>query len=208
MLATVNNMERKSAAVREREAVEAAQHIIEREGISAVSVRNVAKEAEMSVGSLRHIFPQHDDLMVAILAHVVADAGRRVQELSKKAEEQQWETKRFALSLLMELLPLTPETRTEFQAQLAIILASPDNPAVDEVRQKASRGVKAVCERAVRMVEVGVDKKQEEVERKALRLRLLLDGLALNILEGSRWTRKGVEEVLHRELYGAGHIAG
>ncbi|WP_288814768.1 TetR/AcrR family transcriptional regulator [uncultured Corynebacterium sp.] len=193
-------MERKSAAVRTAEAVEAAQHIIGRDGITSVSVRNVAQVAGMSVGSLRHIFPQHEDLMVAILTHCIEAATLRVQAVFQQAEEEAWDSDRIAIALLMEMLPLTPESRTELQAQLAIILANPDNPAVAQVRTKARQGLNQLCARAVELAGVGVEKER--------RIGLLLDGLALNILEDPRWTRGDAEAALRDGLYGAGHTAG
>lgn len=72
---------------------------------------------------------------MSILAHILATAGERVQALSREAEKQQWETRRFTLALLMEFLPMTLRNHTEFQTQLATILASSDKPTFAVVRR-------------------------------------------------------------------------
>lgn len=193
-------MERKSAEIRLTEAVGAAQRIIERDGVAAVSVRNVATEASMSVGSLRHIFPQHEDLLVAVMSHTVEAARKNVQAVLEQAEKEKWETQKLVLALLAEVLPFEAQTRTDFLAQLAILLANPDNPGIVAARREVSVGLDQLCGRIVELVGAGVGKKKEQ-ERKATRLRLLIDGLALNLLEGREWSREDVNQMLIDELY-------
>ena len=65
---------------RRKELAEAAWRVIRREGLEGASVRNVAKEAGMSLGSLRHYFATQSEL----LAFSMRMVGERVKERIKK----------------------------------------------------------------------------------------------------------------------------
>lgn len=201
-------MERKTASVREQEAIAAALRIIERDGIGAVSVRKVATEAGMSAGSLRHIFPQHADLLIAILRDAERSAHDRISAVLTQAEDEQWDERKTVIAALLEALPLTQQSLRELQAQLAILISNPGNPAVLEARASVGAGLDGLCGMVVRRVRGGVEKKEEEkgdgedLKRQVTRLRLLLDGLALNIVEKPGWTRERAAGVLLAELYG------
>jgi AcrR family transcriptional regulator len=51
--------------------VKAAKRVFLRATDSGFSMRNVAKEAEMSMGAVQHFFPTRDELMAAMLEYVV-----------------------------------------------------------------------------------------------------------------------------------------
>lgn len=51
--------------------VKAAKRVFARSGGSAFSIRNVAKQARMSVGALQHYYPTRDKLLAAMLEYVV-----------------------------------------------------------------------------------------------------------------------------------------
>jgi Uncharacterized protein conserved in bacteria len=50
-------------AERRRELAEAVWRVIRRDGLEQASVRNVAREADLSMGSLRHYFATQSELM-------------------------------------------------------------------------------------------------------------------------------------------------
>ncbi|MFC3746506.1 TetR/AcrR family transcriptional regulator [Paenibacillus sp. GCM10012306] len=95
---------------------EAAWRIIRWEGLKAVSVRNVAKESGMSLGSLRHYFVTQDELLSFSMKLVLERAGERIRRITFS------DNPRSAAELLIgELLPLEEERRAEVEVWLAFV---------------------------------------------------------------------------------------
>jgi AcrR family transcriptional regulator len=61
--------------------LEAAVRSFIRDGGAAFSARGVAKEAKMSLGAVQHFFPTKEQLLAAMLEHVVADFRRAFERL-------------------------------------------------------------------------------------------------------------------------------
>lgn len=193
-------MERKSAQVREREAIEAATRLIEREGIGAVTVRKVAEEAGMSAGSLRHIFPSQDDLLVSISQHTMTATEQRVRSVIHTAREEGWGTQNACLEVVKQVLPLTPISRADLLAQLAVMLANPHNPRIIETRKHAADGLDVLCHGVIAQLE-GVEELDQAGRDRADRFSFFLDGLALNMLEED-WPEERANRLLRQELFG------
>ena len=70
---------RLTAAERSEQAFAAARRLILAGGIEAASVRNVATEADMATGSLRHVFPSHESLFIALMSDSATRAETRIQ---------------------------------------------------------------------------------------------------------------------------------
>ncbi|GAB10042.1 putative TetR family transcriptional regulator [Gordonia araii NBRC 100433] len=71
---------------REAQVVAAAIRVLSRVGVPAATVRAVAAEADMPLGTLHYVFPSKDQLMRAVLAAVIddiSDALRSDLELDK-----------------------------------------------------------------------------------------------------------------------------
>lgn len=192
-------MERKTAAVREKEALEATTRLIEREGIGAVTVRKVAEEAGMSAGSLRHIFPTQDDLLVSISLHTMQATEDRVKDVLSHAQENQLNVEDVCVELMKQVLPLTPISRADLLAQLAVMLANPHNPRIIEARKHAADGLDLLCRGVVQRIREVPELTEHDIER-ADRLSFLLDGLALNMLEENSWTAEKAEKLLRQEI--------
>lgn len=71
---------------RKQEIAQAVWAVLAREGIRGVSVRTVAAEAGISTGSLRHVFPSHEEMMLFSLDFV----GKRfIRSLTNRPFEGQ-----------------------------------------------------------------------------------------------------------------------
>lgn len=206
----VKTMERKSGAVREKEAIEAALRIIEREGIGAVSVRKVAAEAGMSAGSLRHIFPQHDDLLVAVFRFSMGHTRERVAAIVARAEAGEMSLQEALVQMVMQVLPVSREARIDLLAQLAVLSANPAHEGIRAVRAEASEGLDELCESVIARVEQH-DVADSRADRftsfdaagRARRLRYLIDGMALNILDNPSGNPiERIETMITEELFG------
>lgn len=87
---------------KKEEIAESAWQIILRSGMKGVTVRNVASEADLSLGSLRHYFPTQTEL----LDYLVELSQRRWAERAEKILEMDIPIKEKALEFFGLLLPI------------------------------------------------------------------------------------------------------
>lgn len=71
------------------ELAEAVWRVIRRDGLEHASVRNVAREAGLSMGSLRHYFSTQSELLIFALRLVIERIDRRLATLHPDAEPRQ-----------------------------------------------------------------------------------------------------------------------
>jgi AcrR family transcriptional regulator len=86
---------------RRREFAQAAAKVIVRRGLDGVTVREIAREAGFSTGSLGHYFPSKDDVLIAVLDESMADTVARML-----AKTEQHRGIKLARELVAELMPL------------------------------------------------------------------------------------------------------
>lgn len=161
---------------RRAELVHAAWRVVTTRGLGALSIREVAAEAGVSAGSLRHLFPTRDQLVIAAAQETVRRAERRVRALPDDLSPQD-----FALAAVAETLPLDADRRTEFAINLALVAEEPAVPALAGVRRELYDGLRHLCRVLVRRLRP--EAPDAVVEDAARRLHVLLDGLALHLFQ-------------------------
>ncbi|WP_297005215.1 helix-turn-helix domain-containing protein [uncultured Corynebacterium sp.] len=171
-------MARLTAAQRRADALVAARRLIVTQGTEAASVRNVAEEAGMSAGSLRHIFPSHEDLFIALLQDAEDSTRRRIGEVAQGARSagergEVVDVRAVGLEMLMQIEPFgggdggdggggsgvgsgagdgSGGTRSELLAQLAVLTANPGNARLAEIRRVTGEAIDGLCVDVVRGV--------------------------------------------------------
>jgi len=153
---------------------EAVWRVIRERGIGAVSVRTIAAEAGVVVGSLRHVFPTRSELLEFSARLMIDRATERIRSIAPTGDARD-----DAIAVLRELLPLTPDTRAELEVNLALIAETPALPQLAAIRDEADAGLRALCEALVERLRGEADPVAVE------RLFALLDGLALHLLTRS-----------------------
>ena len=174
--------------------------MLARDGVGALSVRNVAAEAGLPPSSLRYTFPTQASVREHAIALVFDRTRERIERLPAGLAGAGW-----ARAALLELLPLDDERVLEMEAYLALgTVALTD----DEFRSAYDRVVEQMrrwCERALRVV--GVDGTVLAVETN--RLHALVDGLALHLVRlDAAGDGAWAVEVLDRHLAGLAGLAG
>lgn len=148
--------------------------VVRREGLDGASVRAVAREAGLSMGSLRHYFGTHSDLLIFAMRMVIDRIERRVAGLQVPADPR-----RAAETALLELLPLDTERRAENEVWLAFTARSLVDPSLGALRDEGYDLLRNACLGWVRQL-VPPTLAPAEVELEADRLFALLDGLAVH----------------------------
>ncbi|MET7641381.1 TetR family transcriptional regulator C-terminal domain-containing protein [Streptomyces sp. NPDC005438] len=166
-----------------REAVvEALFRVVDREGLERASLRNVAAEAGLAIGSVRHYFDHHSELtlfaMRAMSERVSARLTRRVERGFDGDDRRE-----AVVQLLAEVLPLDERRRREVVVWLAFLTASRTRPELrahaDELYDGLLTLVTHVLEGAHRRdaLAAGVD-----IPAEARRLCAVLDGLSMQLV--------------------------
>lgn len=159
---------------RRREVIAAVWRIIVRDGIEHASFREVAQEAGLAIGSIRHYFGSHEDLIAAAAQEMAEQVGVRMQTVVIGAQAEKGRD--LALSVLETILPMDAERRDETALWLALMDASRTNPALSEQSRVLHEGIRAL----VRQVFSHTPSAGDEVEIE--RLSAVLDGLAIGAL--------------------------
>ncbi|MCW6003680.1 TetR/AcrR family transcriptional regulator [Micromonospora sp. CPCC 205371] len=162
------------AAERRLELVEAVWRVIRRDGLEQASVRNVAREAGLSMGSLRHYFASQSELMVFAFRTVIDRIESRLAAL-----EPEPDPRRRAQRVLAELLPLDDERRAENEVWLAFTSRAMVDPALRALRDEGYQALRAGCETMITdLAAAGLA--PTDIQAETQRLHALLDGLAVH----------------------------
>lgn len=162
-------------SARKEQLAEAVWQVILDRGIGAVSIRTVANQAGVVVGSLRYVFPSRAELLTFSAELMVSRATERARAVPEHSD-----TLEYALDVIAQLLPLDAERRAEFEVNLALIGEAPAEPALIGIRDRAHREIQAASMSLVRLVSgdaYGIDR----LCVLARRLHVLVDGVALHL---------------------------
>ena len=167
---------------RRHEIAHAVWRIVLRDGVSAVSIRDVAAEAGLAVGSVRHVFGSKAELLEYSMALVHEQTRDRVA-----AHFAIKDPRKFAEAVLAELLPLDDQRRTELAVNMAVVAESPSHPGLRRVALDAQQAVSEACVALLtRLRHDDLIRPGADMAYEAERLHALVDGLALHALTAER----------------------
>jgi AcrR family transcriptional regulator len=211
------------AALRRQEVVEAVFRIVAADGLERASLREVADEAELAVGSVRHYFASSDELLAHSFGVVVDRIVRRLAAADERLAESQPGTPEHhegVLTLLGEFLPLDEERAVDACVWMAFKAAARTKPFLAPEADRSHRAVAAIVGRLVMELSSGADPgaadagadaaaDQQRLVTEAERLLATLDGLTLHALLQPEWmTAQMCSDVLESHLNGLGSYAG
>jgi AcrR family transcriptional regulator len=182
---------------RRAELAEAVWTVIRRDGLQRASVRNVAREAGLSMGSLRHYFGTQAELLCFAMQLVGERARARVKAIAPADNPRET-----AERLLEELVPLDSERREEAEVWLAFTghaLVDPDQRAI---HQRIHDELNGACATAIALLaDAGLVPGDLDVGLEAARLQAVLDGLAVHaVMRPERVPPARIRAVIARHL--------
>jgi AcrR family transcriptional regulator len=182
---------------RRAELAEAVWTVIRRDGLQRASVRNVAREAGRSMGSLRHYFATQSELLCFAMQLVGDRARARIAALEPTAD-----ARHAAERLLHELVPLDDERRAEAEVWLAFTGQALVDPRQRAIHQRIHDQLNGACTTAITLlVDAGMTAEGLDLALEASRLHALLDGLALHaVMRPTKLTPSRIKAVLGRHL--------
>lgn len=171
--------------LRRRLVVDALFRVVVREGLQRASLRAVADEAELNIGSLRHYFASQQELMDFAMQSMLERLGgrlmKRVEQIGDLAGYPRPEQLRLAAELLAELLPLDERRRAEVTVFVDFNAAARTNPAFDDLSRRTAEGARSLVRRVLgRLDASGALRPGLDLDVETERLTALLDGLGLS----------------------------
>ncbi|GAB7030704.1 TetR/AcrR family transcriptional regulator [Streptomyces sp. NPDC021749] len=169
---------------RRREVVDALFRVVVRDGLQRTSLRAVADEAGLNIGSLRHYFASQQELMdfamQSMLDGLTDRLLRHVERIGDLSAHPPAERLRLAAGLLAELLPLDERRRAEVTVFLDFNAAARTNPAFKDLSDQAAAGARRLVRRVLtRLDESGTLRPGRDLDIETERLTALVDGLGL-----------------------------
>ncbi|MDP9985191.1 AcrR family transcriptional regulator [Arthrobacter oryzae] len=193
------------ADARRQDVVQAVLRIIAVDGLERASLREVADEAGLAVGSVRHYFQGSEELLAFSFGTVVDRVVSRLEGLLppvRDAAAGSPEQRGAVLTLLGGVLPLDEETAVDACAWLAFKNAARIRPFLAAEADRSHREVAAIVGGVVASL-LPHDEPQENLVVEAERLLATLDGLCMHALLQPAWmTAQMCRDVLERHLDG------
>jgi len=159
---------------RRKRLAQAVWRVVRREGLERASVREVAREAGVSMGSLRHYFGSQSELLIFAMRMVIERIEHRVAALRQPDDPRE-----AAKQVLAELLPLDPERQAENEVWLAFTARALVDPQLRALRDEAYDLLRDACHRWVRLL-LPRGASELDINLETERLFALLDGLAVH----------------------------
>ncbi|MGX1194615.1 AcrR family transcriptional regulator [Metabacillus sp. SLBN-84] len=163
---------------RKQQIAEATWKVIAEEGIEQATVRKIAKATGLSAGALRHYFSTQSELLLYSMNLV----SERVKErtMSKTYQGDPIDLVKEALS---ELLPIDDERRLEMEVWLVFSVKTLVDEKLralsEDVYVEMKEGISAIIQL---LVNLGLLKEDCNPDEEAVRLHVLVDGLAIHHL--------------------------
>ena len=169
---------------RRRELADAACTVIARNGLAGTTLAHVADESGWSIGSIRHYFPTKDELVASALWRV----GERVDERIRRGTAGGMTLGDLRLAAT-ELLPLDVTRREEALVHLAFLAEVAVTPELGDAAEGAAQRLQEpLAARLAHLLQAGDLPARLDPEHEAARLRVLLDGLRLQLITTPRQT--------------------
>jgi AcrR family transcriptional regulator len=171
-------------SARRRDLADAACRVIARNGLAATTLADVAEESGWSIGSIRHYFPNKDELIASALWRVGERVDERIRDRTAGGM-----TMKDLRTAATELLPLDADRRIEAVVHLAFLAQAAVVPALGDASEGAAQRLQEpLAARIAYAVQAGELPAGLDAGHEAARLRVLLDGLRLQLVTTPRQT--------------------
>lgn len=160
---------------RRRLLAEALWRVLAGSGMEAVSLRQVAAEAGVSMGMVQHYFTDKEEMVLFALSSMTEQVSRRIGESFAGLPD---EPRQRVRAVLVQMLPLDEERRLEAQVAVTFLAHAPVDPRIAEyLRSGYEEGHAYLTDQ---LGTAGIP----DPEREASLLFAVVDGLTAHTLAG------------------------
>ncbi|MGK5549331.1 TetR/AcrR family transcriptional regulator [Streptomyces sp. URMC 127] len=192
---------------RRRAVAQAVLTVAARHGLEHASLRNVAEEAGLAIGSVRHYFADHDELMTFTMTELSRRIDERIRThaerlLAPDSRADRADRRAGTEGLLAEFLPLDEVRRQESALWLAFTSAALTRPELRPCAAEMQANLHTLLTRVLHEAQrAGGLPGSADVELESTRLAAVLDGLTLQAtLLPDHYPPKLLRQVLRRHL--------
>ncbi|WP_350253970.1 TetR/AcrR family transcriptional regulator [Bacillus halotolerans] len=180
---------------RRKHIAEATWRVILERGMEGASVRNIAKEAGLSLGALRHYFSTQDELLVFAMKLVKEKVTDRINEIAA----HDLPPKEKVLHILLEIVPTNAETIREMEVWFAFTAyARHKDNMFDEGHDEIYKAIRNLIDY---LDQLHLLQKHADKEIEGERLYALIDGLALHAMfDPRRVNKERIKRVIMQHL--------
>ena len=153
--------------------------VVAERGLDAVSIRTVAREAGVSIGTVQYHFATKDDLLLGAYERVIDNVTTRARSFPEPDKHPA----QYIRALLRQLLPLDEARELEARVAIAFTARSVHSPRLTELYSLGYRAlVDAIAGALGRAVQLGEAAPGIDPEHGAVEAVALADGLAWHAL--------------------------
>lgn len=175
----------------------AAIRVIRDHGLEHATVRNIAKEAGLSVGSMRHYFATQAELF-AFCMNLFADRVQQRVEALQMNESVLQNMK----NLLLQFLPLDEDRKIEMEVWFSFTAKVLVYPELKKLSDQMHQGMYMSAQFVIQELQTqGLADPDMDAGVETEKLYALIDGLAIHMLmQPERLTAERVEQVIEQHL--------
>ncbi|KAF2426865.1 TetR/AcrR family transcriptional regulator [Bacillus subtilis] len=180
---------------RRKQIAEATWRVILERGMEGASARNIAKEAGLSLGALRHYFSTQDELLAFAMKLVQEKVTDRIKDIAVR----DLLPKEKVLQILLEMVPTNEETIREMEVWFAFTAyARHKKDMFDASHDGIFSGMRNLI---AYLDESDLLKQNADKDIEAERLYALVDGLALHaMLDPVRVNKDRIKRVIMQHV--------
>lgn len=151
--------------------------VLKQDGIRALSVRNIAKEAQVPVSTMRYYFPKQMDLLIFSMELVERNLKNRIVSLQKEKQGQH-----HPIVLLEQFLPLDEDRQMEVLVWYSFIGECHDE-RISCIRKNLQNEQADFFQKwIIKNTNLSGDSDKQELHYQALLLQTVIDGLCIYYL--------------------------
>ncbi|MDY0066338.1 MAG: TetR/AcrR family transcriptional regulator [Steroidobacteraceae bacterium] len=168
--------------------VRSAFRVLARDGLTGLSMRQVAKEAGCTIGLINHWFTSKEDLVMAAWREAVRRENERAEQLRAEGRFQ-------ADQLLLDTLPTTPELRRKELVWQSFAALAVSDPAIRKIHIRHYDYARGMLSEALARNRSPDDQDEEIADL----LIAATDGIAkMAALDPARWPAARQREALRK----------
>lgn len=156
--------------------------LLNERGVSAITIRNVAAEAGISTGSLRHSFDSRVELVTYALELIGVET-----EASMRAVSVQGQDVLNTVKILEHFIPLTPRSRAVSRITLGMVAELRSTPEIKDISTASLERIRTLFyDMLVHLDEAGQLKAGTDIKVQANQLTMLSYGLTTKAIIGGK----------------------
>ena len=176
--------QRLDPADRKQAIADAVLAITARHGLEAVSMRDVAAEAHVSLGSVQHHFRTKDEMLLFACRYMINRSQTRAQTLFT-SEPEAPATRLVLRRLFEQMLPLTEERRIAIRVWIAFLARAVVEPALEAFMRQTHMNTHQFIAAQIRQAQhTGEIDDSLDSERVTRAIFMLVEGLVSHVLFG------------------------